>query len=201
MAKKVFLIRPAKAEFNPAGYDRWQFPSELTAPAKSQIKKAVEYFGNHGIMFSDMWYSPLTRARRTCVLMAKAMGFTSFLPGTKENLGPGEVNEWCRLFREWLNRQPNPGNALLGLDGSEYLALWPELCRREGERVFEAVVEIAKELVDGKAAAAFSHNPLIRLAQYAATGRSCVVSDIGHCQAIAFVFNHGRFTGCEEHLF
>jgi hypothetical protein len=83
---------------------------------------------------------------------------------------------------------------------ADCLKLWPELCEREGRRVLSAVNDITQILQDGESAAAFTHNPLIRLAQRTATG-SCEGPEIEHCQSICFVFDGDKFVGCEEHLF
>jgi broad specificity phosphatase PhoE len=196
VAKKVYLIRHAKAEFKP-GYDIWQLTSKLIEPAESQAKTAAEYFGSHNITFSKMYSSSLTRAGQTAYLVANHLGVDVI--EKREELGPGEPEEWCKLYDEWKRAQPDPEN-VPNLGGPECLALWPGLCKREGERVFGAIVEIAKETKDGESVAAFSHNPLLRLAQFFATG-SCEGPEIKYCQSICFIFDGNRFVGCEEHLF
>lgn len=188
-------MRHAKAEWKP-GFDIWQFDSPLAEGSEKQVRQAMQHFQERNIGFSGVYCSSLTRAGQTAYHALISLGLMAI--NKREELGPAEPQEWCRLYDEWKQAQPDPNN-VPNLGGPECLALWPELCKREGARVYSAVAEIAKEVGWGQAVVAVSHNPLIRLAQFAATG-SCEGPDISYCQAICFVFEGDKFVGCEEHL-
>lgn len=194
MAKRIFLIRHAEQAMQ-TGYDVWDFGSPILPHAMSQIEKAARYFKESGFRFSAYWHSALVRSAQTSFLLAELMGERERKPRIKEELGPGEPEMWNWLYNTWKLHQEEDKTSDIGTP--EILQMWPDICEREGTRILSAVRTIASGLADGENAAAVSHNPLIRLGQYMATGFP--KPDLTHCQAICFTLEDG-WLDCEDHL-
>jgi broad specificity phosphatase PhoE len=191
MPKEIYLIRHAQQQKR-SGTDVWNIDASLTREAVKQIKTAAQRFQDKGIQFSYFAHSHLIRAAQTCNRLHEAMK-SKASSGHFEGLGPGFVSEWNSLYREWREKQ-DPKN-VPELSGVDFANLWPDLAKKEGQRVLSAVLEIADEIKNNECAAAISHNPLIRLAQQAAIGGE-LFADLTYCQAVKFTVSRGRVIAC-----
>jgi broad specificity phosphatase PhoE len=192
MTKKVYMLRHAE-QIPPTSSDFWDFGSWLVPGARSQVEAAARHFKELGVEFAAYRYSLLTRSIQTCTLLGEYMGATGQSLKLNEGLGPGEAEEWNDRYGIWLAEQ-DPEN-LPPIGTRELIELWPDLCEHEGMRVDQAIRQIAGELQDGQSALAVSHNPLIRLAEYAITDR--MHPNLRYCQAVCFVFEDD-WVSCED---
>lgn len=175
------------------GNDVWNVNAPLLEASSERIRFVAQHFTDQGITFSAFRHSRLTRSKQTCTLLRRFMRSKAPLKKNAK-LGPGKVTEWNSSYKAWKRKQ-DPENVPV-LSHVEFAQLWPDLCASEGARVLSALSEIASEIKDGQSAAAIGHNPLVRLAQVAAFGKT-EAPDVSHCQAIKFVWENGGFVSCE----
>jgi len=197
MAKRLFLFRHAQQVVQP-GAGIWQPQAPLMEGAESRIDLAAKYMVQHGVVFETCWHSSLTRSAQTAlVLQIRVSGNANVR--LHEWLGPERIPEWEKLYEDWRLVQADPANPP-DLQPADFVELFPELCKNEGQRLLFAINMIESQTKEGLSVAAVSHMPLINLAEWRATGVPPRPA-LDYCQALEFTFEAGQITNCKPHLF